>query len=74
MSDDHDIADTAIQHGGWIAAALVATWGWILRMSMREMHTRLERIEDKQDAALARISHIEGCLGLNGSSHKNGKI
>jgi len=64
--EEHDLADTAIQHGGWIAAMLVATWGWIVKKSLGDVGKTMERVESKVDDALKRISRIEGHLGLNG--------
>ncbi len=80
MNDEHDIADTAIQHGGWIAAALVATWGWILKKaqsdtgrSLSEMKEGMIRLEEKFDVMVADVAHIKGHLGLNGYGKKDAR-
>lgn len=69
MTEDHDIADTAIAHGGWIAAALVATWGWILKRAQGDIGKILQRIEDGLREQGERIARIEGRLGINEKNH-----
>lgn len=71
MADDHDIADAAIQHGGWVAAALVATWGWITKKSLGDVGHALTRIENKVDRATEKIARLEGRLGMLASNGKD---
>jgi len=64
MTEDRDIADSVLTHGGWIAAALVSLWGWVMKMALGDVRASLTRIEDKLDHNAQRISHIEGQLGI----------
>ncbi len=71
--DEEHITDNLIQHGGWIAAVLVATWGWIVKHSMGEVGVTLSRLEAKIDIMAHDLAHaneeiarIKGHLNLNG--------
>ena len=63
MNDDQaakDVSDAVAQHGGWVIAALVSSYLWILKIATSRTVKQLDRIEFKLDNFGERLAKLEG--------------
>jgi hypothetical protein len=64
MNDDNkaamDLADSLANHGGWFAALVAGSYGWILKAGLGRAGKTLDRIEAKLDDHGQRLSRLEG--------------
>ena len=52
--------NTLISHGGWIAAILVAAWGWVLRFALKQHLIAISEVNARLSNIEARLSRLEG--------------
>ncbi len=66
MSDDHDLADQAIQHGGWLATIVAGIGLWLLKKLMSNQFTILleehRKLQIDVHDLIEKVARIEGIL------------
>lgn len=55
-----NLIDAIQANGGWVMAAILAAWGWMLRFMLGRHLKAVDRVEKKVDDLIERVSRIEG--------------